>query len=136
MGPKFDGSCANNVTKTKIPKAESANFRFCGVICTEAIKVRPHWTTYWLKFHIYSRVPLMWTPLGRAESVHISEPSTVVDALYCGHLYRKNKRAERKVSTKEECPHRRSVHKGELYCNMLVHPLENEFKQENPKNRF
>ncbi len=34
----------------------------------------------------YSRVPLMWTPKGRAKSVHISEPSTVVDALSCGHL--------------------------------------------------
>ncbi len=44
LGPKFDGSCANNGTKTKI--------RFCGVICTEAIKVRPQWTTYWLRFHI------------------------------------------------------------------------------------
>ncbi len=29
---------------------------------------------------------------------------------------RKNKRAGQKVSIKEECPHRRSVHKGELYC--------------------
>ncbi len=46
----------------------------------------------------------MLTPLGRAESVHISEPSTEVDTLYCGHLYRKNKRAGRKVSIKEECP--------------------------------
>ena len=34
----------------------------------------------------YSRVPLMWTPKGRAKSVHISEPSTVVDTLTCGHL--------------------------------------------------
>ncbi len=61
----------------------------------------------------------MWTSLGRAESVHISEPSTVVDTLYC-RLYRENKRAGRKVSIKEECPHRRSVHKGELYCIIIV----------------
>ena len=68
---------------------------------------------------VYSRVPLIWTPKGLAKSVHISELSTVVDTLSCGHiivLYRKNKRAGQKVSIKEECPHRRSVHKGELYC--------------------
>ncbi len=35
---------------------------------------------------IYSRVPLMWTPKGRVKSVHISEPSTVVDTLCCGHI--------------------------------------------------
>ncbi len=29
--------------------------------------------------HKYSRVPLMWTPKGQAKSVHINEPSTVVD---------------------------------------------------------
>ena len=28
----------------------------------------------------------MWTPKGRAKSVHISELSTVVDTLSCGHL--------------------------------------------------
>ena len=35
---------------------------------------------------IYSRVPLMWTPKGGAKSVHVSEPSTVVDTLSCRHL--------------------------------------------------
>ncbi len=33
------------------PKTKHTNFRFCGVICTEAIKVRPQWTTNWLRFH-------------------------------------------------------------------------------------
>ena len=42
LGPKFDCSCANNGRKTKFGlKTKNANFRFCGVICTEAIKVRP-----------------------------------------------------------------------------------------------
>ena len=36
--------------------------------------------------YMCSRVPLMWTPKGRAKSVHISEPSTVVDTLCCGHI--------------------------------------------------
>ena len=64
----------------------------------------------------------MWTPQGRVKSVHISEPSTVVDrdpVLQTPGLYRKNKWSGRKVSIKEECPHRRSVHKGELYCIMI-----------------
>ena len=34
----------------------------------------------------YSRVPLMWTLKRRAKSVHISEPSTVVDTLSCRYL--------------------------------------------------
>ncbi len=59
---------------------------------------------------IYSRVPLMWTPKGRAKSVHISEPSTVVDTLSCGHLEHdyigKINRPDKK------CPLRRSVHIG------------------------
>ncbi len=38
--------CAEPKTKTK-----HANFRFCGVICKEAIKVRPQWTTNWLRIH-------------------------------------------------------------------------------------
>ncbi len=67
-----------------------------------------------------NRVPLMWTPKDRAKSVHISEPSTVVDTLCCGLIYGKNKQAEQKVSIKEECPHRRSVHKGELYCTRIL----------------
>ena len=54
LGPKFDGSCANNGTKTKSGTFGPWNFRFCGVICTEAIKVRPQWTTNWLKFHIWT----------------------------------------------------------------------------------
>ncbi len=36
--------------------------------------------------------------------------------LWIPGLYRKNKPPKRKMSIKEECPHRRSVHKGELYC--------------------
>ncbi len=55
-------------------------------------------------------------------TVHMGELSTVHTS---GHplnmIYRKNKRAEQKVSIKEECPHRRSVHKGELYCNIKYH---------------
>ena len=46
----------------------------------------------------------MWTPKGRAKSVHISKSSTVVDILCCGHIYRKNKRAGQKVSIRKECP--------------------------------
>ncbi len=57
LGPKSDGSCANNGRKTKSGTfglwkvLHSRNFRFCGVVCTEAIKVRPQWTTNWLRFH-------------------------------------------------------------------------------------
>ena len=64
----------------------------------------------YLPYMIYSKGSLMWTPEGRAKSVHISEPSTVVHTWCCGHsdygqvycyigLYRKNKRAGEKVST-------------------------------------
>ncbi len=54
---------------------------------------------------IYSRVSLMWTPKGRAKSVHISEPSTVVDTLCCGHIGKIN-------GPGKKCPLRRSVHIG------------------------
>ncbi len=36
LGPNFGGFCANNTTKTKV-----ATFRFCAIISTGAIKIRP-----------------------------------------------------------------------------------------------
>ncbi len=59
---------------------------------------------------IYSRVPLMRTPNGRAKSVHISEPSAVVDTLSCGHLDYIGKIN----GPGKKCPLRRSVHIGGL----------------------
>ncbi len=51
-----------------------------------AIQTSSMYNLYHLGAYKYSRVPLMWPPKGRVKSVHICEPSTVVDTLSCGHL--------------------------------------------------
>ncbi len=52
----------------------------------------------------------MWTPKGRAKSDHISEPSTVVDTLCCGHI---NHDYIVKINGPgKKCPLWRSVHIG------------------------
>ena len=53
----------------------------------------------------------MWTPKGWAKSVHISEPYRVVDTLLSTAKLGDNNQ-QSAYSIKEECPHRRSVHKG------------------------
>ena len=65
-------------------------FGQCSMDEKSVVKVQMHHLVAELKLKMspfaYSRVPLMWTPKGRTKSVHISEPSTVVDTLSCGHL--------------------------------------------------
>ena len=55
----------------------------------------------------YSRTSLMWTPKGRAKSLHNSEVSTVT------------KRVGKKVSTVPGCPQKWGVHRAGFYCISL-----------------
>ena len=42
-------------TMRNLPKTKCATFHFCAIISTGAVKLRPQWTTNWLRFHIYMR---------------------------------------------------------------------------------
>ncbi len=59
----------------------------------------------------------MWTPKGPAKSVHISEPSTVVDTLCCGHIIISQAMPKHDYIGKingpgKKCPLKRSVRIG------------------------
>ncbi len=70
----------------------------------------------------------MWTPKGRAKSVHNSEVSTLVKlgvatlvklGVAMGHRYKENKQAGQKVSTEVGCPQRWGVHRAGFYCTLI-----------------
>ncbi len=98
----------------------------------------------WTGLRTESRIPLKkcpdyWTKNDYLDpkwlSTWVNCPlSTLVDIHYTW-LYRKNKRARQKVSIKEECPHRRSVHKGELYCTSMYHLKGNPQKLPDYRHR-
>ncbi len=73
--------------KTARPPGHDETWYINPLVCTQVDYVLTDFDlTKWIRLTNYSRVPLMWTPKGRAKSVHISEPSTVVDTLCCGHI--------------------------------------------------
>ncbi len=85
--PKFDVVRTNNTTKM----TKCANCHFRGGICTEAIKFRPQWTQYSMKFHIYCVFSGRCSPLGQISTIMVSDsfrPSvTTLPAADNGHEF-------------------------------------------------
>ena len=58
LGPKFDSFCVNGTMKMTLGTFGLSTMRnhpsviFVVFFCMEAIKFRPQWTQYWLRFHI------------------------------------------------------------------------------------